>query len=92
MAVYSASSIMAEKRFADGFFFLKRQGLFAILGFLVMMVAMQVDYRHLQKLAVAIFFLAVINLVPLLGSLANWSVLLAGMGALSRQLYQVYRI
>lgn len=43
-------------------------------------------------LAVAIFFLAVINLVPLLGSLANWLVLLAGMGALSRQLYQAYRI
>ena len=43
-------------------------------------------------LAVAIFSLAVINLVPLLGSLANWLVLLAGMGALSRQLYQAYRI
>ena len=43
-------------------------------------------------LAVAIFSLAVINLVPLLGSLANWLVLLAGMGALSRQLYLAYRI
>ena len=43
-------------------------------------------------LAVAIFSLAVINLVPLLGSLVNWLVLLAGMGALSRQLYQAYRI
>jgi cytoskeletal protein CcmA (bactofilin family) len=43
-------------------------------------------------LAVAIFSLAVINLVPLLGSLANWLVLLAGMGALSRHLYQAYRI
>lgn len=43
-------------------------------------------------LAVAIFFLATINLVPLLGSLVNWFVLLAGMGALSRQLYQAYRI
>jgi len=42
-------------------------------------------------LAVAIFALAVINLVPLLGSLVNWLVLLAGVGALSRQLYLVYR-
>jgi hypothetical protein len=40
----------------------------------------------------AIFTLAVINLVPLLGSLVNWAVLLAGVGALSRQLYQAYRI
>lgn len=60
--VYSASSIMAEKRFADGFYFLKRQGMFALLGFLVMLVAMQVDYRHLQKLAVLIFFSAVVLL------------------------------
>ena len=42
-------------------------------------------------LAVAILILAVINLVPLLGSLVNWLVLLAGIGALSRQLYLVYR-
>jgi len=43
-------------------------------------------------LAVAIFSLAVINLVPLVGSLVNWLVLLAGMGALSRQLYLGYRV
>jgi hypothetical protein len=43
-------------------------------------------------LAVAIFSLAVINLVPLLGGLVNWLVLLAGMGALSRQLYLGYRV
>jgi len=42
-------------------------------------------------LASAIFALAVINLVPLLGSLINWLVLLAGVGAMSRQLYLVYR-
>jgi hypothetical protein len=42
-------------------------------------------------LAITIFALAVINLVPLLGSLVNWLVLLAGIGALSRQLYLAYR-
>jgi len=42
-------------------------------------------------LAIAILVLAVINLVPLLGSLINWLVLLAGIGALSRRLYLVYR-
>ncbi len=60
--VYSASSIMAEKRFADGFFFLKRQGMFALLGFLVMFITMQIDYRHLQKLAVVIFFGSIVLL------------------------------
>jgi cytoskeletal protein CcmA (bactofilin family) len=42
-------------------------------------------------LAIAIIVLAVVNLVPLLGSLVNWLVLLAGIGALSRQLYHAYR-
>ncbi|MCG6938212.1 MAG: hypothetical protein LJE83_08595 [Gammaproteobacteria bacterium] len=41
------------------------------------------------SLAVAIFALAVINLLPLVGSLISWAVLLAGLGALSRQLYLV---
>jgi hypothetical protein len=42
------------------------------------------------SLAVAIIALAVINLVPFLGALAGWIVLLAGVGALSRQLYYGY--
>jgi len=42
-------------------------------------------------LAIAIFALGVINLVPLLGSLVNWFILLVGIGALSRQLYLAYR-
>jgi cytoskeletal protein CcmA (bactofilin family) len=39
-------------------------------------------------LSVAMIALAIVNLVPLLGSLLNWAVLLAGLGALSRQLYE----
>jgi cytoskeletal protein CcmA (bactofilin family) len=38
-------------------------------------------------LAVAIVVLAIIGLVPLIGALVGWVVLLAGLGALSRQLY-----
>jgi cytoskeletal protein CcmA (bactofilin family) len=39
-------------------------------------------------LSIAMTALAIVNLVPLLGSLLNWAVLLAGLGALSRQLYE----
>ena len=38
-------------------------------------------------LSIALLALMVFNLVPLLGSLVNWAVLLGGMGALSRQFY-----
>ncbi len=62
--VYSASSIMADKRYADGFFFLKRQGGFAIAGFVIMAVVAQIDYRHYRKFA-SFFFLISIGLLVL---------------------------
>ena len=52
--VYSASSIMAEKRFHDSFYFLKRQGLFALVGFGCMYAAMKTDYHFWKKAAVPV--------------------------------------
>jgi cell division protein FtsW len=51
VAVYSASAIVAIDRHQDPYFFLRRQGLSAMLGVAAMLVAMQVDYRHLQRWA-----------------------------------------
>ena len=64
--VYSASSIMAAKRFHDGFFFLKRQGLFALLGFGLMLVTMQINYQFWRKLAAPILLLCIALLVLVL--------------------------
>jgi hypothetical protein len=41
-------------------------------------------------LAAALAVLAIINLIPIAGTLVSWVVLLAGLGALSRQLYMSY--
>ena len=46
--------------------------------------------KRASALAVTLLALALISLVPLLGGLVNWLVLLAGIGALSRQLYSQY--
>jgi len=46
--------------------------------------------KRATALALTLFGLALISLVPLLGGLINWLVLLAGIGALSRQLYSQY--
>jgi len=78
--VYSSSSIMAAKRFGDGFFFLKRQGLYALLGMGMMFVAMQFDYHHLRKLAAPAFIICIMLLVAVLlpgigtkaGGAARW--------------------
>ena len=60
--VYSASSVMAAKRFHDGFFFLKRQGLFAIIGFAIMLMVMRVDYHVWKQLAVPALLLCLVLL------------------------------
>ncbi|MBL0226633.1 MAG: putative lipid II flippase FtsW [Geobacteraceae bacterium] len=64
--VYSSSNIMAAKRFHDGFFFLKRQGLFAILGFAIMLGVMRIDYHFWKKMAVPALLLCLVLLVMVL--------------------------
>ncbi len=64
--VYSASSVMAAKRFHDGFFFLKRQGLFALLGFALMLGTMRIDYQFWRKLAAPILLVCLVLLVLVL--------------------------
>ena len=69
--IYSASSVMAAKKFNDGAFFLKRQGLYAVVGFVVLAITMRVDYRFWQKMAppmlVLSLFLLALVLVPGIG-------------------------
>lgn len=73
--VYSASSIMAAKRFHDGFYFLKRQGIFALIGFGVMFFAMRIDYHFWKRAAVPILLgclaLLLLVLVPGIGGSAG---------------------
>lgn len=75
--VYSSSSIMAVKRFHDEFHFLKRQGIFALLGMGAMIWAMRVDYHVWKKLAVPILLgclvLLVAVLIPGIGGSAGGS-------------------
>ena len=73
--VYSASSVMAAKKFHDSFFYLKRQGIYAILGFGVMWGVMRIDYQQLRKYAVPLLFgclaLLVLVFVPGIGGTAK---------------------
>lgn len=64
--VYSASSVMAAKNFHDGAYFLKRQALFALIGFLIAAVAMRIDYHHWRRLAVPVLLVSLCLLVLVL--------------------------
>ncbi len=50
--VYSSSAIMAAERFNDGFYFIKRQLVYVLVGFALMAGATYFNYQNWRKLAV----------------------------------------
>ncbi|MBI4745230.1 MAG: putative lipid II flippase FtsW [Deltaproteobacteria bacterium] len=64
--VYSSSSIVAMKRYNDGYYFLKKQLFFASVGVFFMLVVSRIDYRIYQRLAYPLLGVALISLVLVL--------------------------
>jgi len=87
--VYSASAIWANYKFADSFFFAKRQLLFAGLGFAAMFMVMNIDYWIIKKwakpLLIVCFILLIAVLIPGIGVERNGSRSWIGVGAFSIQ-------
>ena len=106
VSVYSASAIVAMDRHQDPYFFLRRQMLFATVGVLAMLVAVQIDYRQLQRwaplgLALTLILLGAV-FVPALGKEAGgarrwlqfgrFSFQPAELGKLTLVLYLAHRL
>ncbi len=64
--VYSTSAIMAGDRFQDSYYFLKKQALFAGIGFILMILSLFFPYRILKRLAYPILIVSVLLLVAVL--------------------------
>ena len=64
--VYSTSAIIAGDRFGDPYYFLKRQGLYAGIGFLLMILMMFVPYGILKKFAYPILIVSILLLIAVL--------------------------
>jgi len=64
--VYSTSAIMAGERFQDPYYFLKKQALFAGIGFILMILTLFFPYRILKRLAYPILIVSVLLLVAVL--------------------------
>ena len=73
--MFSASGVMAETRYGDSTFFLKRQSLWLLLGLMALHWVAQRDYNVWKTLApyglVLTFVLLVLVLVPFLGTQVN---------------------
>lgn len=72
MMVYSASSIWANFLYSDSFYYFKRQLIFIIIGFILMLIAFKINLVKIRKIA---------NILLILGFLMLILVLIPGIGA-----------
>ncbi len=64
--VFSSSFVSAQTTYGDGFYFLKRQLLWALLGIFGMIAVMRLDYQVYKKWATPIFLVAILLLIIVL--------------------------
>ena len=64
--VYSTSAILAGDRFQDPYYFLKRQALYAGVGFILMMLMMFFPYQALKRVAYPILIFSILLLIAVL--------------------------
>ncbi len=55
--VFSAGSYNARVEYNDAFFFLKRQGIFAVMGICIMIFMANFNYKYLMKFVVPMYFI-----------------------------------
>lgn len=89
LMIYSASSIWAEYKFNDSFRFLKMQGIFLIIGTILMLTISKIDYKFYYNKANTIllicFILLILVLIPGIGTIRNGSRSWFGIGGLGVQ-------
>lgn len=73
--VFSSSFVSAQTELGDGFYFLKRQLLWTLLGLFGMITMMRIDYRRYKKWAgpflLAVILLLIAVLIPGVGIVVN---------------------
>jgi cell division protein FtsW len=94
--VFSSSFVSAQTTYGDGFYFLKHQLLWALLGVFGMIAMMRIDYRRYQKWATPFFmvavFMLIVVLVPGIGLKINGARRWLGVSALSFQPSEVAKL
>jgi cell division protein FtsW len=94
--VFSSTIYTSLPRHGDAFYFLKRQGGWAIIGLLAMLSVMKMDIYKIRKLAVPAFLfglvLLVLVLLPGIGKEIKGSSRWLGVGSLSFQPSEVIKL
>jgi len=64
--VYSASAVLAMERLGNAYYYLWKQGAWALLGLLILFVVMRIDYRNLRQPVVIWTALGVVGIALVL--------------------------
>lgn len=77
LMIYSASSIWADYKFNDSFYYMKRQFIFLVIGVFLMIATSKIDYNiyydKSNKILLVCFILLILVLIPGIGSVRNGS-------------------
>ncbi len=94
--IYSSSSIMAADRFGDGYYFLKKQLFFVLIGMFAMVIMSRVPYGHLKKLAYPGLIVSVVLLcalfIPHLGVKVGGARRWINLGFISFQVTEMVKV
>ena len=89
LMIYSSSYVWAEYKFGDSFRYVKLQGIFFLIGIILMIIISKIDYKIYYKYALHIFVLCLILLIlvliPGIGKIRNGSRSWFGIGSLGIQ-------
>jgi len=89
LMIYSASSIWANYKFNDSFYYLKHQTIFALIGLLSMIIISKIDYKiyykNANKILLICLILLILVLIPGIGTIRNGSRSWFGIGSLGIQ-------
>lgn len=85
--VYSTSSYTAELKTGDAAYYLKRQGMFAILGIVAMLLVSKLDYHWWKKWSLIMMYgvIALLVLVLILGTTSHGAVRWISIGPVQFQ-------
>ncbi|MGN1183245.1 MAG: putative lipid II flippase FtsW [Faecalibacillus sp.] len=96
LMVYSASHIWAQYKFDDSYYFIKRQGIFVLIGFICMYIFSKMDYHLYQKNSLKIllfsFLLMILVLIPGIGVVRGGSRSWFNLGLFALQPSEIFKI
>ena len=89
LMIYSSSNIWAEYKFNDPYKFIKTQGLFLIVGYILMLILLKIPYtKYLNKsniIFISCIILLILVLIPGIGTVRNGSRSWFGIGGFGIQ-------